>query len=282
VSGSSVSAAVVAGAAALLAEARPDLDAAALKAALVQTAANVAGAPRGAAGPVDVSAAAGTEVVVDPPSVGLGVPLGSGNQVNLDVTVRNVSRRRLRIDFEAASTGSGARLQILPASMTLDPGESAPVGVFGRVPVLPEAPGALSGAFRVVPRFAAPFRVRWAIAVPVQGKPLLSGLQLSQTTFSPSDANPAVLTVVAGRVDGIAASPQLMPLEQLRIDLFHGNRLLGMIARVRDLLPGQYAFGLTGRGPRGGRLPPGSYSVRLEATAVTGESGSQTVRFHIR
>jgi hypothetical protein len=88
--------------------------------------------------------------------------------------------------------------------------------------------------------------------------------------------------VVAGRVDGIAASPQLMPLEQLQIDLFHGDRLLGTIARVRDLLPGQYAFGLTGRGPRGGRLPPGSYSVRLEATAVTGESGSQTVRFHIR
>src|SRR5262249_41044172 len=188
-----------------LAQARPDLDAAALKAALVQTAAGRAGAPRGTPGLVDVSAAAGTEVVVDPVSLAFGVPLGSGNQVNFDVTVRNGSRRRRQIDFAAASPGSGARLQILPRSVTLDPGESAPVGVFGRVPVLPQAPGGLSGAFRVVPRFAAPFRVRWAIAVPVQGEPLLSGLHLSQTTFSPSDANPAVLTVVAGRVPGTAA-----------------------------------------------------------------------------
>src|SRR5262249_37369817 len=155
------------------------------------------------------------------------------NQVNLDITVRNVSRRRLRLAFDPASSGSGARLQILPTSLTLDPGESAPVGVFGRVPALPEAPGGLSGAFRAVPQFAAPFRVRWAIAVPVQGETLLSGLRLSQTTFSPSDANPAVLTVVAGRVDGTSASPQLMPLARLQIDLYRDDRLLGTIARVR-------------------------------------------------
>ena len=111
---------------------------------------------------------------------------------------------------------------------------------------------------------------------------MLSGLHLSQTTFAPSDANPAVLSVVAGRVDGTAASPQLVPLEQLQLDLYHGDRLLGTIARIRDLLPGQYAFGLTGRGPRGGQLPPGSYSVRLEATAVTDQTDHQTVRFHIR
>ena len=282
VSGSSVAAAVVAGAAALLAESRPDLDAAALKAALVQTGALRAAADRAAPGLVDVAAAAGTEVVVDPPSVGFGIPLGTGNQVNVDVTVRNVSRRRLKIDFDPRSAGSGARLQILPASLALAPGESASVGVFGRVPVLPSTPGGLSGAFRVVPQFAAPFRIRWAIALPVQDKPLLSGLHLSQTTFAPSDANPAVLSVVAGRVDGTAASPQLVPLEQLQLDLYHGDRLLGTIARIRDLLPGQYAFGLTGRSPRGGQLPPGSYSVRLEATAVTDQTDHQTVRFHIR
>ena len=66
VSGSSVAAAVVAGAGALLAEARPDLDAAALKAALVQTAPRPAGGDRAAPGLVDVAAAPATEVVVDP------------------------------------------------------------------------------------------------------------------------------------------------------------------------------------------------------------------------
>jgi len=282
VSGSSVSAAVAAGAGALLAEARPDLDAAALKAALVQTSARPVAADRGGPGLVDVAAAATTEVVIDPPALAFGVPLGSGNQVNVDVTVRNVSRRRLEIALDPASRGSGARLQILPDKLALGPGKSASVGLFGRVPTLPSAPGGLSGAFRVVPQFASPFRVRWAIALPVQGKPLLTQPRLSQTTFAPSDANPAVLTVVAGRVDGAANAPQLLPLEQLQIDLLHDDRLLGTIARIRDLLPGRYAFGLTGRGPRGKRLPSGNYSVRLVATSVTGEADETTVRFQIR
>ena len=32
---------------------------------------------------------------------------------------------------------------------------------------------------------------------------------------------------------------------------------LGLLARLRDLLPGRYVFGLTGRGPGGAVLPPG-------------------------
>src|SRR5262249_44824362 len=103
-----------------------------------------------------------------------------------------------------------------------------------------------------------------------------------QTTFAPSDANPAVLTFVAGRVDGSTEAPQLLPLEELRLDLFHDNRLLGTIARVRDLLPGEYAFGLTGRGPRGRQLPRGNYSVRIVATPVAGAEDALAVRFHIR
>jgi subtilisin family serine protease len=281
VSGTSVAAAVAAGATALLAEARPDLDAAALKAALVQTTTAPRSA-RGAAGPIDLAAAAATEIVVDPPALPFGVPLGAGNQVNIDVRVRNVSRRRLELDLDPADAGSGVRLTLMPERLALGPGESATVGVFGRAQSLPRAPGGLAGAIRVVPEFGAAFRVRWAIAVPVQDRPLLARARLSQTTFAPSDANPAVLTVVAGRVDGTAAAPQLLPLEELRVDLFHDDRLLGTIARVRDLLPGRYAFGLTGRGPRGRQLPPGSYSVRLTATAVTGVEDAETVRFHIR
>jgi len=281
VSGSSVAAAVAAGAAALVAQSRPDLDAAALQAALAQTAQRDTGAERGSVGTVDVAAASGTEVVVTPPAIAFGVPLGVGNQVNADITVRNVSRRRLAITLDPAETGSGARLEMLPDSLLLLPGESASVGVFGRVPTLPKAPGGLTGAFRVVPRFGAPFRVRWAIAVPVQGKPLLDQVRLSQTTFAPSDANPAVLSFVAGRVDGTDDSPQLLPLSELRLDLYHGDRLLGTIARVRDVLPGRYAFGLTGRGPLGRRLPRGDYSVHLVATPVTGIPDEQTIEFRV-
>jgi len=34
------------------------------------------------------------------------------------------------------------------------------------------------------------------------------------------------------------------------------------------VLPGRYTFGLTGRGPDGQLLPPGSYSVRVVAYPV--------------
>ena len=66
-----------------------------------------------------------------------------------------------------------------------------------------------------------------------------------------------MLTVVAGRVDGTAERPQLLPLEQLAIELYRGDKCLGRLALVRDVLPGRYAFGITGRGPGGRRLPPG-------------------------
>ena len=61
-SGSSAAAALAAGAAALLAQARPDLDAAGLKQALVATARRSGGA---SVGTVDPSAAAAVELVAD-------------------------------------------------------------------------------------------------------------------------------------------------------------------------------------------------------------------------
>ena len=43
------------------------------------------------------------------------------------------------------------------------------------------------------------------------------------------------------------------------------GKFLGVMARLRDLLPGSYSFGITGRGPTSTRLPPGAYEVRLAA-----------------
>ena len=40
---------------------------------------------------------------------------------------------------------------------------------------------------------------------------------------------------------------------------------LGLLVRMRDLLPGRYAFGLTGRDPQGNRLPAGEYTLTLTA-----------------
>ena len=44
---------------------------------------------------------------------------------------------------------------------------------------------------------------------------------------------------------------------------------------MNDLLPGAYAFGITGRGPAGAKLPPGGYEVRLVAWPVLGGKPSR-------
>jgi subtilisin family serine protease len=284
VSGSSVSAAVVAGAAALLAEARPDLDAGALKAALVQSGVRPAGADRGAPGIVNVPAAASTEVVADPATLALGSAFENGAQVGDTLTLRNVSKRRLDLTFDPASAGSGATVTLTPEKLSLAPGASAVVSVSASVPTLPPAPGALTGAIRVIPEFATPFRVPWAIAVPVTGKPLISAVQLSQTTFAPSDVNPSVLAVAVGRVDGTISQPALLPLAELDLQLYDAkDRLLGTVAQLRDVLPGRYRFGLTGRDAVGRILRTGSYTLRLVATpAGGGEQDTVDVPFHVR
>jgi hypothetical protein len=55
-----------------------------------------------------------------------------------------------------------------------------------------------------------------------------------------------------------------------------------LLARLRDVLPGSYAFGLTGRGPNGGGLPPGRYRLRVLAVPPDGTYERRFVRFQIR
>ena len=88
--------------------------------------------------------------------------------------------------------------------------------------------------------------------------PVVTRVALSARSFAASDRSPAVLSLVAGRVDGSAERPQLLPLARLEIELYRGKRRVGTLVRLRDVLPGRYAFGLTGRGPRGARLPAGA------------------------
>ena len=90
-----------------------------------------------------------------------------------------------------------------------------------------------------------------------------------------------MLTVVAGRVDGTAERPQLLPLEQLAIELYRGDKYLGRLALVRDLLPGRYAFGITGRGPGGRRLPRGLLAPPHGDADRRGGTDEQIVPFTI-
>ena len=62
----------------------------------------------------------------------------------------------------------------------------------------------------------------------------------------------------------------------LELELWTADgRRLGVLARLRDVLPGRYAYGLTGRGPSGRLLAEGSYVLRLRAHPVDGDDGTQ-------
>lgn len=284
VSGTSASAAVAAGAAALLAQARPDLDAAGLRAALVGTATPFGSTRANGAGLVDPAAAAGVEVVADPATIAFGAALAPGADLGRLVVVRNVSRRLLRIELRPGNVPpAGLRLDLLPTRLVLKPGARGTVAVSVRVPRLPRAPGALDGILVVRSDLAGSVRVPWSFAVPSTRAPLLRSVRLSPPRFAPTDDRPSVLTVVAGRVDGAASRPQLLPLERLEVTLLRGGATVGTLAVLRDVLPGTYAFGITGRGPRGGRLRPGSYALRVTAIPVGGgDPDLRTVAFSIR
>ena len=56
-----------------------------------------------------------------------------------------------------------------------------------------------------------------------------------------------------------------------------------MLARLRDVLPGQYSIGLTGRDPDGNRLAPGPYRIKLVAVPTTGRPITRkVVKFRIK
>jgi hypothetical protein len=105
------------------------------------------------------------------------------------------------------------------------------------------------------------FRVPWVVVPARPRQPLLGGVKISSTTFKPSDSAPAVLSLTAGRVAG----GELRPVARLDLELWRGGRNLGVLVRLRDLLPGRYAFGLTGRDATGEELQPGRYRLLLKA-----------------
>jgi hypothetical protein len=100
--------------------------------------------------------------------------------------------------------------------------------------------------------------------VPTPALDLLSRVALETTGNRVSDATPAALSLVAGALIP-TPGPQVRPLEMLEVQLRRSGELIGVLARRREVLPGRYTFGLTGRGPGGERLRRGSYLVRVVA-----------------
>jgi subtilisin family serine protease len=285
ISGSSAAAALAGGAAALLAQARPELDAAALKGALVGTAVRIAASPAAAqgAGALDPAAASAAEVVADPAAIGFGAAEGEGWSSAQRLFVRNVSSRRLTVSVALAAEGiAGVSVTARPARVRLRPGEKRQVVLTARMAFVPRGLGAIAGRARLEVSGGARIVVPWAVALPVQGSALIGGLQLSARSFRASDQAPAVLTVQAGQVTDLAGRRQLRPVSRLDVELWRGSKRLGFVARLRDVLPGRYAFGLTGRGPRGRPLPRGPYRLRVLAVPPDGPAEAELIGFRIR
>lgn len=272
VSGSSAAAAVVAGAAALLAQARPDLDAAGLRSALVSSTTPVSSGPGASYGLVDPEAAATRELLASEATLTLGVAFAPGAVLGRGFTLRNASRRLVLAEIGPAGGSGGATASVYPTRVALRPGQSAQIGVSVTIGTLPAAPSAAAGEIVVRPREGEELRIPWVVAVPVRERPTLTRAAVTPRAFRPSDTSPAVLTFTAGRVDGSAARPSLLPLARVEVKLLRRGRVLGRLIRLRDVLPGRYALGITGRGPKGARLGPGDYEVRIIARPVTGDT----------
>jgi subtilisin family serine protease len=282
VNGTSAAAALAAGSAALLAQARPDLDADALKSLLVGAARPLPDdrVTAQGVGLIDLGGATATEVGASPASLALG-RAGSRNwRTDQEFVLRNVSFRRLILSPEVRVTQEGAgalRFDLRPRHLSLGPGRSIRVHVRSRVTSKLVGTAPAEGVVIVTPAAGREIRVPWTITFGPRLAAGLGSVRLSMRSFSPSDAAPALLSFVAGSVRRSAGEPIVLPLSRLDLELWSpdGGRI-GLLARLRDVLPGRYSFGVTGRDQAGAVLPKGDYQLRLVAFAT--EAGPPTIR----
>jgi subtilisin family serine protease len=289
VNGTSAAAALAAGSAALLAQARPDLDAEALKSLLVGAARPLPDdrVTAQGVGLIDLGGATASEVGASPASLALG-RAGSRNwRTDQEFVLRNVSFRRLILSPEVRVTQEGAgalRFDLRPRHLSLGPGRSIRVHVRARVTSKLVGTAPAEGVVIVTPAAGREIRVPWTITFGPRLAAGLGSVRLSMRSFSPSDAAPALLSFVAGSVRRSAGEPIVLPLSRLDLQLWSPDSgRIGLLARLRDVLPGRYSFGVTGRDQAGGVLPKGDYQLRLVAFATeAGPPTIRTVRFTIK
>jgi minor extracellular serine protease Vpr len=281
ISGTSVAAAAAAGAAAVLAQGRPQAGAAELRCLLVGSSRSVGSDVPSVAGVLDLESAVQQEVVAEPGALSFGTagrrPLG----VERSIVVRNVSSRTLSVVVETSRQTEGVEVTVDPGSLRLRPGGSAPVVVRAETSGFSDQADAAVGELVLRVSRSRSVRVPWAVAAPDPTVDLLSGVSLETAAGRVSDATPAVLSLVVGAVVR-GSEPQVRPVGVLEVQLWRNGELRGVLAKRRELLPGRYTFGLTGRGPGGERLRQGSYTIRVVARPDDGtRRQAETVEYRV-
>jgi hypothetical protein len=271
VSGTSAAAAIVAGDVALLAQARPDLDAESLKGVLVGAARPLLNDPVTAqgAGLVDVGGAAATEMTAFPTSLALGRATSTHWRTRQQLQLHNVSVRRLRLALEVDVQREGAAaidFAIRPQQFFLGAGRTINFHVTARVTSAIDGDAPVQGAIVVRPAAGNAIRIPWVITFGPSSNAALSAVHLSARSFAPSDTKPALLSFLAGGVPRSDAGQNVRAVQLIDLELWSrpGGRV-GLLARMRDVLPGRYSYGVTGRDPTGATLPSGDYVLKLIA-----------------
>ena len=264
ISGTSAAAAVTAGVAAVLAQGRPALDARQLHGLLVGSAVRADLDPTASgAGLVDLRAAAQQELVAEPALLSFGAVSGP---VGAERTIRitNVSTRRISMSVASAAIApKGVEITVDPPRVRVRPGRTAVVIVRADTSDLSQEAGVATGELILRGSDTPEVHVPWTVAVPPVVD-LVSRLRLKTTGTRVSDATPAALSFVAGSVTA-APDPQVRAIELLEVELWRRGERIGVLTRRRELLPGRYTFGLTGRSPTGERLGRGAFAIRLVA-----------------
>ena len=119
-----------------------------------------------------------------------------------------------------------------------------------------------------------------------QGKPELAEQAARQAVkLEPGSARNRLILgytlMFQGKLE--AAETEMREAQQLDVLLYRSNgTYIGVLARVRDLLPGTYSFAITGRGPGGAVLGVGGYELRLVAwPTLPGKPSRARIRFRI-
>lgn len=290
VTGSSASAAVAAGAAALVAQARPALSAAELKATLIGGAVPVASqgsresASSQGGGMVDANGALDVNLAVSPPVVALGAPTRGGWASEVLLEVVNLGPKAETVSFVLVPDGADPlplEFRVDPASLVIEGGARESVRLI--VSLAGEDAtweGWISGTILVKPAAGTAVRVPFATAfADASSAPLVDAARLAPVEAD--DAGQGLLSILSFRVGWVGEGPEglaIGPVSLLEIELWRDAEFIGTLSRMRDLLPGRYGIGLTGRAPDGSLLKPGKYRIQFVARpAVAGYGDTVTL-----
>jgi hypothetical protein len=172
---------------------------------------------------------------------------------------------------------------VTPATVVLPANGEKEVALTARLAYLPRQTRVVGAALELRAGGGERVRVPWTVTLGPPPRRLLANVRLSVRSFEPSDSAPALLELRAGRLVDRGGASEILPVSYLDLELWRGDERMGRLSRLRNLLPGRYTFGLTGRGPRGRVLAPGVYRLRLLAYPPgAGRPSRQSVSFEIK